>query len=122
MTHSRQAEVYAVVLGVKKVPDLQSSWNIAPSLFLLAARVMDGQREAVALKWGFVPSWSKDTEGWINARSETAATKPAFRSAFKSRRCLIAADGWYEWKKEKKGKQPYYFHPRDGKPIVFAGL
>jgi putative SOS response-associated peptidase YedK len=87
---------YAEALGVDSVPDLPGSYNIAPSMFVLAARVHDGQREGVALKWGLVPSWSKDTQGWINARSETASTKPAFRSAFKSRRCLIAADGWYE--------------------------
>src|SRR5208337_818503 len=83
----------------------------------------DAERELVRLRWGLIPSWAADPRtAFVNARSETAATKPAFRNAFKSRRCLMPADGYYEWKKEGKVKQPYFFHRRDGRPIAFAAL
>jgi putative SOS response-associated peptidase YedK len=79
----------------------------------------------VWLKWGLIPSWSADPKiayRTINARSETAAKSPAFRSAFKDRRCLIPADGYFEWKKVGTKKQPYYFRMKDGGPLAFAGL
>jgi putative SOS response-associated peptidase YedK len=79
----------------------------------------------VNLRWGLVPSWAKDPKignSLINARADTVATKPSFRSAFKRRRCLIAADGFYEWKKVGKAKQPYYITRLDGQPFAFAGL
>jgi putative SOS response-associated peptidase YedK len=80
-------------------------------------------RECVLLRWGLVPSWSKDGKAVaINARSETAAGKPAFRTAFRKRRCLVLADGYYEWKAEGKMKRPFFFHRRDGQPLAFAGL
>jgi len=77
------------------------------------------------MRWGLIPSWAKDASGsaqMINARSETAATQPVFRDAMKSRRCLIPADGFYEWKKNGKIKQPYCFEVNDGKLFAFAGL
>jgi putative SOS response-associated peptidase YedK len=75
------------------------------------------------MRWGLIPSWAKDAKiAQINARADTAATKPMFRSAFKKRRCLVLADGYYEWKKVGKGKQPYYFHMKNDKPFTFAGL
>jgi putative SOS response-associated peptidase YedK len=77
------------------------------------------------MRWGLIPSWSKDSSGaasMINARSETAATKPAFRDALKSRRCLIPADGFYEWLRTGKAKQPYCFEVNDGELFAFAGL
>ena len=82
-------------------------------------------RELVGLRWGLIPSWSKDAKTaykLINARAETVAEKPAFRSAFKSRRCLLPADGFYEWRTLGKAKQPYLFRPRDRQPFAFAGL
>jgi putative SOS response-associated peptidase YedK len=78
------------------------------------------------MRWGLIPSWAEDTKiGYrlINARSDSAATKPAFRSAFKKRRCLVLADGFFEWQKTgKTHKQPYWIRRKDGKPFAFAGL
>ena len=84
-----------------------------------------GQRQLAWLRWGLVPSWARDTaigNRLINARAETAAEKPAFRAAFRSRRCLIVADGFYEWQRAGNRKQPYFFHLRDDRPFAFAGL
>jgi putative SOS response-associated peptidase YedK len=109
-----------------EVPQLDPHYNIAPTQTVFAVRVNSaGDREPVQLRWGLVPSWAKDTQiayKLINARSETAASKPSFRHAFRHKRCLIAASGFYEWKKAGKAKQPYYVHRRDGKPFAFAGL
>jgi len=84
------------------------------------------QRRLVKVKWGLIPFWAKDTSignRLINARAESAATKPAFRSAFKTRRCLVPADGFYEWKKGKgHQKQPYFIRNADESPFAFAGL
>jgi putative SOS response-associated peptidase YedK len=82
-------------------------------------------RELSLMRWGLIPSWSKDMSGaaqMINARSETAATKPAFRDALKSRRCLIPADGFYEWMRMGKAKQPYCFEINEGELFAFAGI
>jgi putative SOS response-associated peptidase YedK len=107
-------------------PTLFSRYNIAPSQPILAVRQRDGRREAVMLKWGLVPAWAKDPaigNRMINARAETLADKPAFRQAFQSRRCLIPADGFYEWKKlDAKHKQPMLIRRRDGEPTTLAGL
>jgi putative SOS response-associated peptidase YedK len=109
-----------------RLPLFDPRYNVAPSQDVLAVREIDGRRELVELKWGLVPRWSKDpTIGYrmINARSETVAEKPSFRSAFKSRRCLIPADGFYEWKKTgAKTRQPYFIHLNDDQPFAFAGL
>ena len=97
----------------------------APTQQVLAVRAEQGRRTAVLLRWGLVPSWAKDLKignATINARAESVATKPAFRSAFKTRRCLIVADGFYEWRKGGKTKQPYFIHRRDDEPFAFAGL
>jgi putative SOS response-associated peptidase YedK len=109
-------------------------YNIAPTQDILAVRVesTNGTREAALLRWGLVPSWSKDPQGgppMINARGETIAEKSSFRTAVRRRRCLIPADGFYEWQKipgsasSKSGKkQPYFIHYRDDRPFAFAGL
>jgi putative SOS response-associated peptidase YedK len=84
-----------------------------------------GRRELVPLKWGLIPSWAKDPKiatQCLNARAETVAEKPAFRSAFKKRRCLILADGYYEWTGPKGKKQPWHFHLHNRAPFAFAGL
>jgi putative SOS response-associated peptidase YedK len=83
------------------------------------------ERELTLLRWGLVPTWAKDTSGGarlINARSETVAVKPSFRSAFAKRRCLLPADGYYEWVTEGKAKKPFYIHRTDGGILAFAGL
>ena len=107
--------------------ELQPRYNIAPTQVVSAVRVVEhGKRELVQLRWGLVPSWADDLKiGYklINARAETVPAKPAFRSAFKKRRCLIVADGYYEWQKTgAKQKQPYWLHLRDRRPFAFAGL
>ena len=116
----------AEVLGVKSIPDVRKRYNVAPTQTILAARVNDaGKREAALFHWGLIPSWSEDPKiqyHTINAKSETAAHKPAFRSAFKRRRCIIPADGFFEWAKVGKEKRPHWFHRKDGKPFIFAGL
>jgi putative SOS response-associated peptidase YedK len=104
-------------------------YNIAPTQDVLAVRAAEGgQREAAMLRWGLVPSWAKELQSGaplINARAETVAEKPAFRTALRRRRCLIPADGFYEWQQSgaaRGKKQPYYIHRRDERPFAFAGL
>jgi putative SOS response-associated peptidase YedK len=107
--------------------DWAPRYNIAPTQRVPIIRVspVTGQREMVPARWGLVPTWAKDiTIGnrLINARAESVASKPSFRSAFKRRRCLVPADGYFEWQKRPAGKQPYYIHRRDNLPFGFAGL
>jgi putative SOS response-associated peptidase YedK len=107
--------------------DLKPRYNIAPTQPIAAVRRLpeSAQPESVYLRWGLIPSWAEDAKignRLINARAETVATKPAFRAAFRQRRCLILADGFYEWQKTGHAKQPYYIRRRDGKPFAFAGL
>lgn len=105
--------------------ELSPNFNVAPTQSVAAILAENGGRRLETLRWGLVPSWAKDPEigaRMINARSETAPEKPSFRSAFKRRRCLIPADGFYEWKREEGGKQPFYIHMKDGRPFAFAGL
>lgn len=102
-------------------------YNISPtqSVPILRQHPKEPGREMSLVRWGLIPSWSKDSSGsakMINARSETAATLPAFRDAMKSRRCLILADGFYEWARTGKAKQPYSFEVNDGELFAFAGL
>jgi putative SOS response-associated peptidase YedK len=105
--------------------EIPPSYNVAPTQHVAAVLEDEGGRRLEMLRWGLVPSWADDPDigaRMINARSETAPEKPSFRSAFRRRRCLIAADGFYEWKRENGGKQPYYFRMQDGRPFAFAGL
>lgn len=105
-------------------------YNIAPSQVVAAVRVDEADaRQLVFLRWGLVPAWADDPaigNRMINARGETVAEKPSFRKAFVARRCLIAADGFYEWQKSggsaKAPKQPFYITMRDERPFAFAGL
>ena len=107
-------------------PDLIPRYNIAPSQPIDAVRIAgDGRREGVTLRWGLVPAWASEPQAaysTINARAETVAEKPAFRQAFRRHRCLIPADGFYEWRKVDARKQPYCIAPADGQPFAFAGL
>ena len=111
-----------------EVPELEPRYNIAPSQKVPVVRVSKtaGQRELWMLRWGLIPAWADDPSigsRMINARAETASTKPAFRSAFRHRRCLVVADGFYEWQKRKqRKKQPFYIRMRDERPFAFAGL
>ncbi len=117
-----KASVYAEMFAVESVPDVPS-FNVAPTQPVAIVRTADDRRECVLVRWGLIPFWSKDKKtGFINARADTVLQKPAFRNLVKNRRCLVLADGFYEWKIEGKAKQPYYFHLRDGRPFAFAGL
>lgn len=110
---------------VNEVPPIEARFNIAPTQAVLGVRESSDGRQAEMFKWGLIPSWAKDaTMGakLINARSETVTEKPAFRDAFKRRRCLIPADGFYEWARTGGKKQPYFFRMRDDRPFGFAGL
>src|SRR5713226_234191 len=102
-------------------------YNIAPTQLVPAIRQHPKERvrELALIRWGLIPSWAKDpsiSARMINARSETATTKPAFRDALKSRRCLVPADGFYEWQKTAKAKQPYCFEVNEGELFAFAGI
>lgn len=100
-------------------------YNIAPSQPLLAIRDHEHRREATHLNWGLLPGWAKDAATArrpINARAETVADKPSFRNAWRRRRCLVPADGYYEWVKQAGGKQPVYISATDGGCFALAGL
>ena len=107
-------------------PGLAPRYNVAPSQPVGAIRIAaDGSREWVRLRWGLIPAWAPEPRtaySTINARAETAAEKPTYRQAFRRRRCLIPADGFYEWRKVDARKQPYCIAPADGQPFAFAGL
>lgn len=101
------------------------SYNIAPAQDILII-CHEGEKQLVSCNWGFIPSWAKDPstghKAIINARAETVASKPMFRSVFKKHRCLVIADGFYEWQKAEKSKVPFYIRLRSGRPFGFAGL
>lgn len=114
-------------LPVTAVPRYQPRYNLAPTQPALVLRLHPHtkQPELTFLTWGLVPSWAQDPnigKKLINARAETIADKPAFRAAFRRRRCLIPIDGFYEWKKTGKTKQPYYFTSQYNLPMAIAGL
>jgi len=106
----------------------QPRYNIAPTqdIPVLRLRADNEERELAVLRWGLIPSWAKDMKmgaRLINARAETVHEKPSFRRAFRQRRCLIAADGFYEWQKQPRGpKQPYFITVAGNRPFAFAGL
>ena len=130
---SASRDVLVDTFELDEVVDLPGpSWNVAPTDLVPAVVERPAEngprRKLVPLKWGLVPSWSKDASGgarMINARVETAAETPAYRSSFKSKRCLVVTDGFYEWKAPPPGekrKQPFFIHRPDGEPYAFAGL
>jgi putative SOS response-associated peptidase YedK len=105
--------------------ELSPNYNVAPTQGVAAVLEEAGQRRLEVLRWGLIPPWADDPgigSRMINARSETAPGKPSFRRAFRERRCLIPADGFYEWQRTNGAKQPYYIHMEDGRPFAFAGL
>jgi putative SOS response-associated peptidase YedK len=119
-------ESLAERFDLEETPECAPRYNIAPGQDVLAVRADDaGTRRAEPLRWGLVPSWAESPavgHRMINARSETAASKPAFRDAFVARRCIVPANGFYEWADHGGFRQPYWIAPRDGEPFGFAGL
>ena len=124
---TKEAEHVARVFELGLVPTLAPRFNIAPTQSV-GAVIQDqrtGQRQWRHLRWGLIPPWAEDPSiggRMINARCESLATKPAFRSALRQRRCLIPADGFYEWRKTGLDKQPYYITMADARIFAFAGL
>ena len=120
------AEAVAALFGAHGSANLKPRYNIAPTQFIAGIREdQDGNRELAEFRWGLVPFWAKDPSignRMINARAETVAEKPSFRNAYRKRRCLILADGFYEWHTEGGVKVPYYISLKSGAPFAFAGL
>lgn len=102
--------------------DYVPRYNIAPTQDVIAVVERDSVKEAILFRWGLIPYWSKEPKGFINARAETLEQKAAFSDSFQKRRCLILADGFYEWERNGKITQPYYFQMKDQAPFAFAGI
>lgn len=120
------SEATAALFGVTGAAELKPRYNIAPSQDIAAVRNgEDGDREFALLRWGLIPFWAKDPSignRMINARAETVAEKPAYRAAYRRRRCIVLADGFYEWRREGSAKTPYLIGLASGEPFGLAGL
>ena len=126
-TFKTRGQTVADLFGLLEEPDLEPRYNVAPTqqIPVVLEDSSDDGRTLEMMHWGLIPSWANDPSigsRMINARAETVSEKPSYRSAFKKRRCLIVADGFYEWKKTDAGKQPYYLRLKDESPFAFAGL
>jgi putative SOS response-associated peptidase YedK len=114
------------LFGYGETPNFPPRYNIAPTQpIAVVIADLDGSRHFRLVRWGLIPGWSKDatTQSLLfNARSETAADKPSFRAAMRHRRCLVPADGFFEWKRQGEARFPYYIRRRDGGPMAFAGI
>jgi putative SOS response-associated peptidase YedK len=112
------------LFGYLDQPNFPPRYNVAPTQPLPVVIIDNGTRQFRLMRWGLIPAWVKDPRGFallINARAETVTDKPAFKNAMRRRRCLIPADGWYEWSQSER-KRPYFIHRRDGQPFGFAAL
>ncbi len=119
------SEAAAALFGVDTSMAVEPHYNIAPTQDIATIRTAESGRELVMLRWGLLPFWAKDPSignRLINARAETVAEKSSFRAAYRHRRCLVLADGFYEWKPESGVKTPYFISLADGAPFAFAGL
>ena len=123
---TRPIKTIAEHFGAREIPwEAPPRYNVAPSQILPVVIQGPEGRRLDRMRWGLVPSWARSPEignRMINARSETVTEKPAFRNSFKSRRCLVPADGFYEWRREAEGKTPYYIRLKTGDLFAFAGL
>jgi len=118
-------EAVTRLFGVADAPPIEPRYNIAPTQFIATVRETGGPREVAMLSWGLVPSWAKDKSigaRMINARAETLAEKPSFRNAYRRRRCLVLADGYYEWQRSGAVKQPCFISFEGGEPFGMGGL
>jgi len=124
-TVTASPEVLRALFAYAEQPNFPPRYNIAPTQPIAIVRLVDGKRQFALVRWGLLPSWVKDPKTFtllINARGESVVDKPAFRAAMKRRRCLIPADGFYEWQKAGDRKRPFYVHAKSGEPLAFAGL
>jgi putative SOS response-associated peptidase YedK len=113
------------LFGYPEQPNFPARYNVAPTQPIPIVRLAEGQRHFALVRWGLIPAWVKDPKGFsllINARADSVLDKPAFRAAVRRRRCLIPADGFYEWRESGGRKQAYFVRRRDGAPFAFAGL
>jgi putative SOS response-associated peptidase YedK len=118
-------DFYAEYFGVDEVmaEPVEPSWNVAPTDRVLVVSERDDRTRLGSMSWGLVPHWAKDTKSiQINARIETVAQAPMFRDSFARKRCLIPADGFYEWEAPEQGRTPHWIYRADGHPMVFAGI
>jgi putative SOS response-associated peptidase YedK len=119
-------DVVALAFGLAEAPQFSARYNIAPMSSVPIVRAdAQGERQAVTVRWGLLPRWAKDPKlaaKMNNARAETVAEKPSFREAYRRRRCLLPASGFYEWHAEGGRKQPWYIHPRGAELFGFAAL
>jgi putative SOS response-associated peptidase YedK len=119
--------ILAELFQLAKIPSWAPRYNIAPTQLVptVVVTLEDPTRHFRTLRWGLIPGWAKDPRmgsRMINAQAETASTKPSFRTAFRRRRCLVLADGFYEWQQLGRRKQPFHVRMRDRSPFAFAGL
>ena len=125
-TLSQPINAIASAFNIAQIPPLEPRYNIAPTQLIPSIlSAPGGEKQLQMLRWGLIPSWAKDDKisaKLINARAETVSEKPSFKAAFKRRRCLIIADGFYEWQRQEKKKQPYYFRLQNAQLFAFAGL
>ncbi len=113
------------LFGYGEQPNIPAQFNVAPTQPVPVVILDNGVRHFQLMRWAFMPAWVKDPRQFavvINARSETIFEKPSFRNAVKRRRCLLPADGYYEWQASRGGKQPFFIHRADGRPVAFAGV
>ena len=118
-------EAFRRLFGYLEQPNFPPRYNVAPTQPIPVVRIVEGRRQFALVRWGLIPPWVKDPRKFtllINARAELVNDKPAFRYPMRRRRCLVPADGFYEWKDEGGRKRPFCVRPRDGEPIAFAGL
>jgi putative SOS response-associated peptidase YedK len=117
--------VLRALFGYLEQPNFPPRYNVAPTQPVPVVRMWEGRRRFALVRWGLIPAWVKDPRTFsllINARGESVNRKPAFRNAMKRRRCLLPADGFYEWRREAQAKQPFFIRAKDESPLAFAGL
>jgi putative SOS response-associated peptidase YedK len=118
-------EAFRRLFGYPEQPNFPPRYNVAPTQPIPVVRVWEGRRQFALVRWGLIPPWVEDPRRFsllINARADSVNDKPAFRNPMRRRRCLVPADGFYEWKEEGGRRRPYCIRPKDGSPIAFAGL
>jgi putative SOS response-associated peptidase YedK len=119
------AEAIRTLFGYAEQPDFPPRYNVAPTQPIAIVRMVDGRRQFALVRWGLLPSWVQDPKNFsllINARGESVMDKPAFKAAMKYRRCLVPANGFYDWKASATRRQPYYVRAKSRQPLAFAGL